>query len=258
MSNEIPVDLSVSGKDLGPVCPVYVDDFLGGTTLYNDKMTGAYMRLLLHQWSYGYIPRDLTKCQNIARSDLTTVELILAPDAPERPKFVLHSCGGLVNRKMAEVRNERILFIRDQRRKSALGLQARGIQPTGKPVGQPVELPKGCSPASPSPLPSPISEDRRALLSSSGKLGDLARQIMDARQEFKALQPMAIINCLRGADPATLDAHVAEFVADCANMMEPPRNPLGLLRGYLRGRPKPAQGNGYEKKQLGKSRLPNE
>ena len=35
MSDEPAVDLTVGGKDLGPYRPWYVDDFLGGTTLYS-------------------------------------------------------------------------------------------------------------------------------------------------------------------------------------------------------------------------------
>ena len=125
MSVEPFVDLSIRGKELGPFCPWYVDDFIAGTQLYNATMIGAYHLLLLHQWSYGYIPRDMDQCQIIARCDRNTLERILDPDSPETPKFVLHSCGGLINRRMAEVRIQRHNWIQEQRRKGSLGGKAK-------------------------------------------------------------------------------------------------------------------------------------
>jgi uncharacterized protein YdaU (DUF1376 family) len=176
--NEPNVDLSVTGKDLGPFCPWYVDDFIGGTTLYNAMMIGAYHLMLLHQWSYGYIPRDLTACQMIARCDQSTVERILCPPPPEQAKFVLHSCGGLINRRMAQIRNDRVAYMAKQRANALAGWQKRRDgEPSDMPASMPPHMPPHekehapsiCIPSpSPSPLPlaPPLAKKRtyRAIL----------------------------------------------------------------------------------------------
>lgn len=219
MSDEPAVDLTVCGKDLGPYCPWYVDDFLGGTTLYGAAMIGAYHLLLLHQWAYGYVPRDLTACQIIARCDQSTVERILAPDLPEKPKFVLHSCGGLINRKMAEVRNERIAHIMDQRRKSALGVEARRREREGQKP-----------PVAPAKEPAPVGDPP----------DDIAGQvayIQAARDDWRLLA-VDVENELKKmpTGPARTEV-VRQFCADMRNGDKPER-PTGLLRGYI-GRANP-------------------
>lgn len=235
--------------------PLYIDDLLGGTMHLGAEEFGAYMLLLTHQWQCGAIEDNKNVIERVARCEYGHLTRVLS-------KFE-RAGGQILNRRMEHVRNERINYMRRAMESGTRGADIRWGDrvPNGVPNRSPNGNPYTINDTSPSPSPSPLpnpSPDARALLSSSGRLGVLAQSILDARQEFAALQPMAVINCLRGADPATIDAHVAEFVADCANMLEPPRNPLGLLRGYLRGRSKPTRGQGYEKKQLGKSRLPNE
>ena len=217
MSDEPAVDLTVGGKDLGPYCPWYVDDFLGGTTLYSAAMIGAYHLLLLHQWAYGYVPRDLTQCQIIARCDQSTVERILAPEPPERPKFVLHSCGGLINRKMAEVRNERIAHILDQRRKSALGVEARRRERE-----QREQSPKPPAASPPPQEVGPPPDDIAGQVAYIQAARDDWRLLaVDVESELKKMP----------TGPARTEV-VRQFCADMRNG-EKPERPTGLLRGYI-------------------------
>lgn len=224
-------------KELGPFMPLYWDDFIGGTIDMGADEVGAYLLLLHVQWTRGSVISDPHYIERVARCEYGKLMRVLQ-------KF--SNIGGhLVNIRLAKIRVERMEYISSQREKGMLGGRPQkpgvkpGVKPGHKPGGNPEGNPDETSPSpSPSPIPYPLPKsDARAILSSSGRLGSLAQQILDARQEFKDLQPMAVVNCLRGADPETLDAHVAEFVADSANMLEPPRNPLGLLRGYLRGKP---------------------
>lgn len=135
----MPLNLDWRGKALGPVCPWYIDDFAGGTAHYSVNQIGAYYLLLVHQWANGFIPTDLTRCQAIARCDLDTIESILSPAQPEQPKFILHICGGLINVRMAVIRNEKIAWILRQRAKQVMAVDARRklgqIAPTGDSAG---------------------------------------------------------------------------------------------------------------------------
>lgn len=217
MTDEPQVDLSVCGKDLGPYLPWYMDDFLGGTTLYSAAMIGAYHLLLLHQWAYGYIPRDLTQCQTIARCDQSTVERILAPEPPERPKFVLHSCGGLINRKMADVRNERIAHILDQRRKSALGVEARRREREQREQ---------------SPKPPAVPPPPKEVGPPPDDIAGQVAYIQAARDDWRLLA-VDVENELKKMPqgPARTEV-VRQFCADMRNG-EKPERPTGLLRGYI-------------------------
>lgn len=264
----VPVDLSMTERDLGPYCPMYVDDILAGTQLYNATLFGAYHLLLYHQWKYGYIPRDLTACQTIARCDQVTVERILAPMAPERPKFVLHQCGGLVNPRMAAVRADRCEFVMEQRRKSALGVQARTRkaepvdEPTGKPTGKPGGSPGAIPGPQPEALPPPLPLPSPSLRGSSsnqislsptppdderakGVFLPLVQDIKAARPEFRRLNELAIVAELRTAEPKHLQECVRRFVADASNQ-ESVKNPIGMLRAYMRP-PRPQQGSAEDR-----------
>lgn len=150
MDDEPVIDFDFTGKRIGLYVQMFVDDILGGTGAYNSNLFGAYHFLLYHQWQNGFIPRDLNACQMIGRCDSSTIEQILAPAPPEKPKFVLHSCGGLINVRMARDRHERAEFLRDQKRKSELGLSTRGLT-RGSTRGSTPQI----APPSPSPSPSP-------------------------------------------------------------------------------------------------------
>ena len=261
----------MSGKDLGPYCPWYVDDFLGGTTLYGASMIGAYHLLLLHQWAYGYVPRDLTACQTIARCDQATIERILSPDEPERPKFVLHSCGGLINRKMADVRNDRIKFIRDQRAKSAKGVEARrhpkdkpDEQPAGKPPGQPAGKPEGQPPPSSSPSTLPLPKKNLVVSSSSGayeplqddaSLMQIIEHLRKNHSAFAKTPEGAIIaslsKCLGAASKSEVVAGVNDLIRHYAGDIDlglPPNRRLETyILGPLQNRTQPAPTRGRRK-----------
>ena len=221
MTDEPQVDLTVTGKDLGPYLPWYMDDFLGGTTLYDARMIGAYHLLLLHQWAYGYVPRDLTQCQIIGRCDQSTIERILAPEMPERPKFVLHSCGGLINRKMAEVRNERIAHIMEQRRKSALGVEARRRE---------MDKRTDVKQAPPAPVGDPPDDIAGQVAYIQAARDDWRLLAVDVENELKKMP----------TGPARTEV-VRQFCADVRNGDKPER-PTGLLRGYISRANPPAAG----------------
>lgn len=213
-------------KSLGPWFPFFLDDFQGGTMHMSAAEVGSYVLMLCEQWRSGFVPTNGTCLARISRQRRTRIVAVLGKFEP---------CGEnkIRNAKMHAIREERIAYINEQSRKGRLSAISRGST-AARTVVQPEGQPEGNHPsASASPYP---VVPARAHLIFSGELGDLVGKIIAARAEFSGLNPAAVLTCLRNADQLTMRAHVDEFIADAANMLEPPGNPLRMLRAYLRGR----------------------
>jgi hypothetical protein len=65
-------------------------------------------------------------------------------------------------------------------------------------------------------------------------LSGLVKSILASRPDFRHLRPMDFESALSGCPSDIRAVVVREFVANCANMVQPPANPLGMFRGYIR------------------------
>jgi uncharacterized protein YdaU (DUF1376 family) len=82
-----------------PILPLYYNDIDRSTRDWTDEEFGAYMRLLMHQWDKGSLPKDYQRLTRLATSLSTTWPTI-------KDKFIEKN-GGLINLKMEEVREKR-------------------------------------------------------------------------------------------------------------------------------------------------------
>lgn len=236
-------------KSLGPCFPFYHDDYLGGTSAFNDRQHGAYLLLLIEQWRTGYLPADNTILMSLARTKMRATDY--------RWKAVIEKfepCGeGIIrNARMHAIRCERIDHIEKQRR-NANARWAKDGDATAMPPHMPPHMPNGmpnACPPSPSPSPEKIERESSAPLS---PFMQMVRDIQTARQDWtlNAVHVAAELNACH--DKSKLPEIVRQFTADAANG-DKPRNPIGMLRGYVtrangpeaaagskRGRASPAQ-----------------
>lgn len=90
-----------------PILPIYYNDLDRSTRDWTDEEFGAYLRLLMHQWDKGSLPKDYQRLTRIATSLDTTWPLI-------KGKFV-EKDGGLINQTMEDIRVKRAKHKRKQR-----------------------------------------------------------------------------------------------------------------------------------------------
>jgi hypothetical protein len=62
----------------------------------------------------------------------------------------------------------------------------------------------------------------------------MVNAIQTARPEFKKIQEQAIVSVLNTCPKEIREKVVTDFVENTANMMETPRDPIGLFKGYVR------------------------
>lgn len=89
-----------------PILPLYYNDIDRSTRDWTDEEFGAYMRLLMHQWDKGFLPKDYQRLTRIATSLSTTWATI-------KEKFV-ETPAGLQNAKMEEIRANRLVNSKKQ------------------------------------------------------------------------------------------------------------------------------------------------
>ena len=87
--------------------PFFTDDFIGGTMAMNAEEIGAYLLLLIHQWNSGEIDGDDASLAQLARCSPARLKRVLA-------KFERSKSGGYMNKRLEQVRNERIAYIQRQ------------------------------------------------------------------------------------------------------------------------------------------------
>ncbi len=90
---------SVCAGELNPdlVLPILFKDLAQSTAHFTDEEFGAYMRLLIHQWSQQHIPDDLKRLSRIAESVEKNWGVL-------SDKFPVKTGNGLQNAKMEKVR----------------------------------------------------------------------------------------------------------------------------------------------------------
>jgi hypothetical protein len=76
-------------------------------------------------------------------------------------------------------------------------------------------------------------EDKKSVCY-TGAHAQFVNQIIEARQEFSRIKPEAIaIEIQNALGNACFEKNLGEFIADSANLLETPKNPLAMLRAYL-------------------------
>lgn len=112
-----------------PIFPLYYNDIDRSTRDWTDEEFGCYMRLLMHQWAQGEIPKETQRLARIAPSVTHNWELLKA-------KFV-ETETGLINERLEEIREQRKSFLKKQ---SNNGI--KGGRPSKKPKENPNNNPK--------------------------------------------------------------------------------------------------------------------
>lgn len=92
------------------VLPLYFKDLIQSTQDFSDEEFGAYLRLLIHQWSKGSIPSDANRLNRIAHTSEKNWELL-------KGKFQPSGENCLQNTKMEEIRKDTTIH---QQKKSVL------------------------------------------------------------------------------------------------------------------------------------------
>lgn len=105
-----------------PVLPLYYNDITTSTQDWTDEEFGAYMRLLIHQWRQGGLPKDYQRLTRIATS-LSTNWTMLQSKFPEVDGF-------LKNPVMEEIRAKKAKHSEKQRVNVNNRYQTSTKQPT--------------------------------------------------------------------------------------------------------------------------------
>lgn len=113
-----------------PIFPLYYNDMDRSTRDWTDEEFGCYMRLLMHQWAQGEIPKETQRLARIAPSVTQNWNLL-------KPKFT-ETETGMVNERLEEIREERKSFLKKQQSNGKLG----GRKPKPNPTDYPNTNPK--------------------------------------------------------------------------------------------------------------------
>ena len=95
------------GKPKLPWFPLYVYDWITDEAVQcmTLEQQGAYLRLLMHQWIEGSIPRDETEIARLLHIDRDSVASLMAPVWQKFPK-VKYKRGRYANRTLESIREE--------------------------------------------------------------------------------------------------------------------------------------------------------
>lgn len=129
-----------------PAFQFYVDNFIEGTTEFDDVEVGLYMRLLCAQWTRGSLPNDDNELMRFSRG-ATTLQL-----ARVKTKFDVGDDGRLRN---ARLERERVKQAAWRQKSSEGGKKSSETRKGGLRVVQPPCQPKGNTPVSSLQSPSP-------------------------------------------------------------------------------------------------------
>ena len=147
-----------------PAFQFYADDFVAGTVEMSQAEVGAYVRLLSHQWSRGFIPDDQEKLCRIAGGSITPDVMAKFPEGE----------GGLRRNRRLEMERQKQDAYRTKQRSNAINgwTQRRLPLSGGDATASPSHMPEGSQPdatASPnhmpnacSPSPSPLGDPPQA------------------------------------------------------------------------------------------------
>jgi len=103
----------IMGKD--PAFLFYVQDFNDGTQDFTNEEVGAYLRLLLFQFSQGHLP--LERIKRKLNSDFDRLWPVLSS------KFIKDNSGNYYNERLQEEQLKRMKFCESRRESRIKGLK---------------------------------------------------------------------------------------------------------------------------------------
>lgn len=114
-----------------PIFPLYYNDIDRSTRDWTDEEFGCYMRLLMHQWDKGEIPKDPQRLARIVTSlGSSWVQVGLKFTETEK---------GYINERLEEIRQERNAFNKKQQENGKKGGRKPKINPNNNPNINPNE-----------------------------------------------------------------------------------------------------------------------
>lgn len=108
-----------------PIFPLYYNDIDRSTRDWTDEEFGCYMRLLMHQWSQGEIPKETQRLSRIVTSIQATWHTV-------GKKFV-ETETGMINKRLEEIRSERMSFLKKQQENGKKGGRKPKLNPDINP-----------------------------------------------------------------------------------------------------------------------------
>lgn len=114
-----------------PIFPLYYNDMDRSTRDWTDEEFGCFMRLLIHQWAQGEIPKDHQRLNRIVTSlgsSWVTVGL----------KFS-ETKTGMINERLEEIREERLSYLKKQQENGKKGGRKPKLNPNTNPTTNPNE-----------------------------------------------------------------------------------------------------------------------
>lgn len=215
--------------------PIYIGDYLKDTVFLSTEEHGAYLLMLFACWQHGSIPNNDRVIRRITG---------LEADAWEKSKPILlrffkikgdHLYHSRVERELVSAKEKKASF--SERGKK--GNEARWgslNNPSRSPLANPLAKKEGIPKSSPSPSPSPTSLSPESTSSSpTPSLSPEVQSVLSCRPEFLKLNPDAVAREIQvGRERGdSFKRNFDSFLADAANSIPCPKNPIGMLRAYL-------------------------
>jgi len=211
--------------------PHYIGDYMrdtGHLTLVED---GAYRRLLDYYYSSG---KPLTSCKNQLRRICRAFEdeEKIAIDTVLKQFFTLKDGEYHNKRADNELKKHDDLSKKNSENAAKRWDRERNATALRTHKRPPCQTDASTTTTTSTSITTPKPQPERVLY--AGAHADLVNEIIGCREEFKRLKPESIateIHKAKGNERYIKNA--AEFIADAANLLEPPKNPIAMLRAYL-------------------------
>jgi len=110
-----------------PILPLYYNDIDRSTRDWTDEEFGCYMRLLMHQWAQGEIPKETQRLSRIVTS--------MQSSWPTVGKKFVETQTGMINERLEKIRAERLEYLKKQQENGKKGGRKPKINPTVNPSG---------------------------------------------------------------------------------------------------------------------------
>jgi uncharacterized protein YdaU (DUF1376 family) len=108
-----------------PILPLYYNDIDRSTRDWTDAEFGCFMRLLMHQWAQGEIPKETQRLSRIVTS-LDSSWVIVG-------KKFIETETGMINENLEKIRSERLSYQKKQQENGKKGGRKPKINPTVNP-----------------------------------------------------------------------------------------------------------------------------
>lgn len=117
-----------------PAFQLYAADFYMDTAGWTPTQVGAYLRLLLHEWINGPLPKKISALARIAGCDPRNMQKMWSAELSK--KFITDDANMYINLRLERTREEQAEYRENQRSSGLRGVEAKkkkGIFPFNKP-----------------------------------------------------------------------------------------------------------------------------